>query len=159
MRKQANGSRGGEVLPGSVLCRTDIGLCSLTKAPVPSASSTRTRTPMPFRRVRCAHLTSCKTDIGVQMPRAHAGNGYLFVTMSLNGPSLHKTVAAMSTIAPFVLDVRENCLLGGRSQQVHHSSEAHMCKQLPGNCDTARTMLLPISPANAPIPMPSIDAD
>ena len=159
MRKQANRSRGGEALPGSVMCRADIGLCSLTKAPVPSASSTHTRTPMPFRRVRCAHLTSCENGIGVQMPRAQAGNGYLFVTMSSNDPSLHKTVAAMSTIARFVLDVRENCLLGGRSQQAHHSSEAHMLRQLPGNCDTARTMLLPISPANAPIPMPSIDAD
>jgi hypothetical protein len=159
MRKQANRSRGGEALPGSSFLKADIGLCSLTKAPVPSTSSTHTRTPMPFRRARCAHLMSCGNGIGVQMPRARAGNGYLFVTMSSNDPSLRKMVAAMSTIARFVLDVRENCLPGGRSQQAHHSPEAHMLRQLPGNCDTARTMLLPISPAKAPIPMPSIDAD
>ena len=40
------------------------------------------------------------------MPRAQAGNGYLFVTMPSNDPSLNKMVAAMSTIARFVLDVR-----------------------------------------------------
>ena len=76
--KQANQSRGGEALPGSILFRADIGLCSLTKALVPSTSSTRTRTPMPFQRARCAHLMSCGNGIGVQMPRARAGNGYLF---------------------------------------------------------------------------------
>ena len=159
MRRQANGSRGGEALPGSVMSNLRSPLRAPTNATITSASSTHTRTPMPFVQARCAHLTSCENGIGVQMPRAQAGNGYLFVAMSSNDPSLDKTVAAMSTIARFVLDVRENCLPGGRSQQAHHSSEAHMLRQLPGNCDTAHTMLLPISPANAPIPMPSIDAD
>ena len=102
--KQANQSRGGEALPGSILFRADIGLCSLTKAPVPSASSTLTRTLMPFRRARCAHLTSCGNGIRIQMPRAQAVNGYIFVTMSSNDPSLRNVVAAMSTIARSVLN-------------------------------------------------------
>jgi len=114
---------------------------------------------MPFVEARCAHLTSCENGIGVQVPRAQAGNGYLFVTMSLSDPSVEKSETATSTITRFVLGARQNPLLEGRSQQAHHSSEAHMFKQLPGNCDTARTMLLPISPANAPTPLLSINAD
>ena len=40
-------------------------------------------------------LSSCENGIGVQVPSAQAGNGYLFVTMSLSDPSVEKTVAAM----------------------------------------------------------------
>ena len=112
MRKQANRSRGGEALPGSILLNLISPLRAPTNAPITSASSTHMRTPMPFVEARCAHLTSCGNGIGVQMPRARAGNGYLFVTMSSNDPSLSNMVAAMSTIARFVLDVRENFLLG-----------------------------------------------
>ena len=112
MRNQANRSRGEEAIPVLSSYETDIGLWSLTKAPVSSASSTHTQTPMPFRRGRCARFSTCGNSIGVQMPRAQAGNGHFFVTRFSNDPSSYDSTTAMLTIERFVLDVRQNSLLG-----------------------------------------------